>query len=112
MKTRMLFRRIFLAAAILAVSPIVWTTPVHAQRGPQGSQQMLPGGSMHQQEVRGTVKDVDPSGRFLTLEDGTQLTIPPTVQLPGGIREGSIVKASFEERSGQNVVTVLEVEEP
>ncbi len=67
---------------------------------------------MHQQEVRGTVKDLDPSGRILTLEDGTQLTIPQTVHVPGGIREGSIVKASYEERSGQNVVTALEVEEP
>ncbi len=67
---------------------------------------------MHEQEVRGTVKDLDPSARMLTLEDGTQLTIPPTVELPGGIKEGSIVKASFEERSGQNVVTSLEVEEP
>ncbi len=67
---------------------------------------------MREQEVRGTVKDLDPSARMLTLEDGTQLTIPPTVELPGGIKEGSIVKASFEERSGQNVVTSLEVEEP
>lgn len=101
-----------LAAAIVAVLPILWTLPVHAQSGPQGSPQMLPGGSMPQQEVQGTVKNLDASRRMLTLDDGTQLTIPPAVQLPGGIKEGTIVKASFEERSGQNVVTSLEVQQP
>jgi Cu/Ag efflux protein CusF len=67
---------------------------------------------MHQQEVQGTVKNLDASRRMLTLDDGTQLTIPPTVQLPSEIKEGAIVKASFEERSGQNVVTSLEVQQP
>jgi hypothetical protein len=112
MTTRKLFRRILVAATVVAALPTAWTLPVHGQGGPQGSPQMLPGGSMQQQEVQGTVKNLDPSRGMLTLEDGTQLTIPPTVQLPGGIKEGAIVKANFEERSGQNVVTSLEVQQP
>jgi hypothetical protein len=50
---------------------------------------------------------------MLTLEDGTQLTIPPTVNVPrGALKEGAIVKASFEERGGQKIVTSLEVRGP
>jgi len=56
---------------------------------------------------------VDPSGLMLTLQDGTQLTIPPSLNIPKDtLKEGAIVKASFEERSGQKVVTALEVKGP
>ena len=34
-------------------------------------------------DVQGKVKSVDPSGTKVTLEDGTQLTIPGNVDLPG-----------------------------
>ncbi len=48
---------------------------------------------------------------MLTLQDGTQLTIPPSLNIPKDtLKEGAIVKASFEERSGQKVVTSLEVQ--
>jgi hypothetical protein len=99
-------------AALSAVLPDAWTSQAHAQGGPPGTPQMSPGAGAHQQQVQGAVKDLDRAGRMLTLEDGTQLTIPPTVQLPGEIREGSIVKASFEEQGGQKVVTSLEVQIP
>jgi Cu/Ag efflux protein CusF len=62
------------------------------------------------QQVAGKIKRVDPSGLMVTLEDGTELTIPPTINVPRGtLKEGAIVKASFEQRSGQKVVTSLEV---
>ena len=99
-------------AAILAAVPIAGALDVYAQGGPPASPQMSPGAKSMQHEVRGMIKELDPSGRMLTLDDGTQLTIPPTVQLPGGIKEGSIVKASFEERAGQKVITSLEVQAP
>ncbi len=68
-----------------------------------------PGGM--QQEVQGAIKSLDPSGRMLTLDDGTQLTIPPTINVPQGmLKEGAMVKASFEERGGEKVVTSLEVQ--
>jgi len=112
MKPRKSLRIFLVMAAIFAALPMGWTLQVHAEGGPQGSPQMLPGTEGIQHEVQGIIKDLDPSGRLLTLDDGTQLTIPPGVQVPGGIKEGTIVKASFEERAGQNVVTSLEVPTP
>lgn len=112
MKLRKSLWIIPLVAGIVAASPLAWTLEVHAQGGPPGSLQVLPGTGGMQQEVQGMIKDLDPSRRVLTLDDGTQLTIPPTVQLPGGIKEGTIVKASFEEQAGQKVVTSLEVQTP
>lgn len=111
MKIRALLRNLLLVAAIIASLPMVGPIQVQAQGAPQGSPQMGPGTGM-QHEVQGRIKAVDPSRRLLTLDDGTKLTIPPTVQLPGGIQEGVIVKASFEEQAGQNVVTSLEVQKP
>jgi hypothetical protein len=112
MNRRMSLRIFFLVAAIVAVVPVVWALDAYAQAGPQGSPQMGPGAGGMQHEIQGTIKDLDPSGRMLTLDDGTRLTIPPTVQLPGEIKEGSIVKASFEEHAGQKVITSLEVQKP
>jgi hypothetical protein len=112
MNKRMPLRIFLLVVAILVALPAVGALDVYAQGGPPASPQMSPGGSNMQHEVRGMIKDVDPSGRMLTLDDGTQLTIPPTVQLPGEIKEGAIVKASFEEHAGQKVITSLEVQRP
>lgn len=99
-------------AAILAAMPVAGALDVYAQGGPPASPQMSPGAKSMQHEVQGMIKDLDPSGRMLTLNDGTQLTIPSNIQLPGNIKEGAIVKASFEERAGQKVITSLEVQAP
>lgn len=87
---------LLLVAAIVAALPVVWTVQVQAQGA--------------QQEVQGAIKSVDAAGR-LTLEDGTTLTIPPMVGIPPDLKEGAIVKASFEEKGGQKVVTSLEVQQ-
>jgi len=108
MKTRKSFQIVLLVAVVVAVVPMIWPGQVQAQGASQGSPQMAAGA----QQVQGKITAVDPSRKTLTLEDGTRLTIPPTVQLPREIKEGSIVKASFEEQSGQNVVTSLEVQTP
>ena len=108
MKTRKSLRMFLLVAVVVAAVPMTWPGQVQAQGASQGSPQMAAGA----QQVQGKITTLDPSRKMLTLEDGTRLTIPPTVQLPGGIKEGSIVKASFEERSGENVVTSLEVQAP
>lgn len=61
-------------------------------------------------EVEGKIQSVDPSGRMVTLEDGTQLTIPDNVQVQrDALKEGAMVKASFEEKNGQKIVTNIEV---
>ena len=99
MKKNMLRRVSVLLLTVLMVMPPAWVNESHAQAA----------GGMKQ--IEGSIKSVDPSGRMVTLDDGTQLTIPPTVNVPReSLKEGAIVKASFEEKGGQKVVTSLEVQ--
>ena len=97
-----------LLLAILVILPLAWVSESHAQASPQGSAPAT-GGT---RQIEGAIKSVDSSGRMVTLDDGTQLTIPPTVNVPReSLKEGAIVKASFEEQGGQKVVTSLEVQQ-
>ena len=92
-----------LLLAVLVVLPLAWVSESHAQANSQG------GGV---KQIEGAIKSVDPTGRMLTLDDGTELTIPPTVSVPkADLKEGAVVKASFEERGGQKVVTSLQVQQ-
>ncbi len=62
-------------------------------------------------DVQGKIKSVDQTGRMLTLEDGTQLMIPATVQINReDLTPGAVVKASFEAKGTQKVVTSIEVQ--
>ena len=57
-------------------------------------------------DVQGKIKSVDPSGKMVTLDDGTQLMIPPTIKLEKqALQPGANVKASYEEKNGQKVAT-------
>jgi|MudIll2142460700_1097286.scaffolds.fasta_scaffold17079_4 Cu/Ag efflux protein CusF len=96
-----------LLLALLAVMPLAWASESHAQAMPQSGASAAGG----MKQIEGAIKSVDSSGRMVTLDDGTQLTIPPTVNVPReSLKEGAIVKASFEEKGGQKVVTSLEVQ--
>ena len=101
-------RRILLIlVALLVAMPVGWVGEVQAQAGAPGP----PGAG--RTEVEGKIKAVDPSGRMVTLEDGTQLTIPPALNIRReSLKEGAIVKASFEVRGGQKVVTSMQVQAP
>jgi Cu/Ag efflux protein CusF len=101
-------RRILLIlVALLVAMPVGWVGEIHAQAGAPGP----PGAGGT--EVEGKIKAVDPSGRMVTLEDGTQLTIPPALNIRReSLKEGAIVKASFEVRGGQKVVTSMQVQAP
>jgi len=109
MMNRNTLRRTFLVlVALLVVMPVGWVSQIHAQATP-GYQGPPSAGAM--QQVEGKIKSLDPSGKMLTLEDGTQLTIPPTVSVQrGALKEGAMVKASFEEKGGQKIVTSLQVQ--
>jgi hypothetical protein len=53
---------------------------------------------------------VDPAGKSVTLDDGTKLTIPESVQYSkADLKPGAAVKASYEEKNGQKVLTNLQV---
>jgi len=57
-------------------------------------------------DVQGKIKSVDASGRMVTLDDGTQLTLPPTLTVEKqSLKPGASVKASYEEKDGQKVAT-------
>ena len=61
-------------------------------------------------DVQGKIKSVDPSGKMVTLDDGTQLTIPPTLTVEKqALQPGANVKASYEEKDGHKVATSLMV---
>jgi hypothetical protein len=110
MKTHMSCRIILLVATVAAAVPFGWAGQVRAQGAPQGAPPMATADA--QQQVEGKVAALDPSGKMLTLEDGTELTIPPGAQLSPDVKEGSIVKASCEVQAGQKVLTGLEVQKP
>ncbi len=93
--------------ALLGAMPMGWVGDVHAQAMPSSKTAPRAGKIQH---IEGKIKSVDPSGLLLTLQDGTELTLPPSLNIPQEtLKEGEIVKASFEERSGQKVVTSLDV---
>ncbi len=57
-------------------------------------------------DVEGKIKSVDPTGKMITLDDGTQLTIPPTLTVEKkALLPGANVKASYEEKDGHKVAT-------
>jgi hypothetical protein len=61
-------------------------------------------------EIEGKIKTVDRSGKGVTLEDGTKLSIPDALKAShGALREGVIVKATYHEKGEENVVTSIEV---
>jgi hypothetical protein len=61
-------------------------------------------------DVEGKIKSVDTNVRVVTLEDGTMLTIPLTAKVDrNALKPGAIVKASFEEKGGEKVVTAIQV---
>lgn len=62
-------------------------------------------------DVEGKLKSVDPTGRILTLDDGTQLVIPSAVRVERKLlAPGADVKASFEQRGDQKIVTAISVQ--
>jgi Cu/Ag efflux protein CusF len=79
------------AAVVMAVAPMAWAADV----------------------VQGKIKSVDPSGKMVTLANGTKLTIPPTltptltVEEKSALKPGANVRASYEEKGGQKVATAL-----
>ncbi len=101
-------RFLLVPIAILAMTLLIGgASQAYAQAYPQGIQ----GAAEQTGLAEGKIKSVDASGRMLTLEDGTMLTIPSSAQVQQeALREGAIVKASFEEKDGQKVVTSIEVQ--
>ena len=57
-------------------------------------------------DVEGKVKSVDASGRIVTLDDGTRLTIPQALAAEKkALQPGANVKATYEEKDGHKIAT-------
>ena len=61
-------------------------------------------------DVEGKIKSVDASERSFTLEDGTKVWVGDSVPMEK-LKEGSDVKASYDEKDGKNMATSIEVSE-
>jgi Cu/Ag efflux protein CusF len=60
--------------------------------------------------IEGKVMTVDPTGKSVTLDDGTKLMIPASVQFSkADLKPGAAVRASYEEKDGQKILTNLQV---
>ncbi len=62
------------------------------------------------EEISGKIRAVDMSERTFVLEDGTKLQLAEGLPTEG-LKEGASVKASYQERDGQKVVTGMEISE-
>ena len=60
------------------------------------------------QRVEGTIKSV--RGNTVTLEDGTELSIPSAVKVSKDqLKPGTQITAEYEERAGQKVAKSIEI---
>src|SRR3984893_7062108 len=93
----------FVLLAALALMGPTWSTDGLAQSAsPAGSQQQGQAARASMVEA----KIVNLSGDTVALADGTELMIPSSVKVQrADLKPGATVKASFEERGGQKVVT-------
>ena len=59
-------------------------------------------------DIEGKIKSVDTGERSFMLEDGTKLWVSEGVAIET-LKEGAVVKASYEEKEGKNIATSVEV---
>jgi hypothetical protein len=62
------------------------------------------------EEISGKIQSVDPGDRTIVLDDGSKIWVAEGVPMDD-LREGKVVKASYEERDGKKVATSVEVTE-
>ena len=91
------------AVAVLAMS-FAWVPVAIAQQQPQAP--AAP--AMKDKHVQGAVKSVDAAKKTVTLQDGTTLMVADAAALKE-LKPGSMIKASYEDRSGQKMATSIEV---
>jgi NADH dehydrogenase FAD-containing subunit len=100
-----------LGVAVMTLSLPAALTPVLAQT------ETAPPKTEHSarvKQIQGQIERVDPSGKMVTLSNGTTLEIPDSVKVNReALKPGAQVQASYEEEAGgQKVATALEVHPP
>ena len=96
-------KALFAALVAIVVFGALVVAPVMAQQAPAPAAGAA-------KTVQGKVMAVDPSGKSITLDDGTKLTIPESAKFSrADLKPGAAVKAAYEEKDGQKIVTNLEI---
>ena len=96
-------KALFAALVAIAVFGALVVAPVMAQQAPAPAAGAA-------KTVQGKVMAVDPSGKSITLDDGTKLTIPESAKFSrADLKPGAAVKAAYEEKDGQKILTNLEI---
>ena len=101
-------------AAVLLAGSAAWagqmTPNSKDQPGPALQKAPAKSAMAEGKEVEGKVKSMDRSGKNVTLENGTKLTIPDSLKSArGALKKGAMIKATFEEKNGEKVATSIEV---
>ncbi len=104
--------RKFLLVAIVVL--LATATSVYAQMANQpepGSIAMTENGA-HQDAVTvvGKIKEIDLANRMLTLDDGTQFTLPEALEYSSFPRTGDQVEVTYGEQGMQKTVRWIDVE--
>lgn len=60
------------------------------------------------EEIQGKIKSLDTAERVIALDNGTRIWVAEGLSM-NSLREGTLVKASYEERDGKKVATSIEV---
>lgn len=60
------------------------------------------------EEIQGKIKSLDTAERVIALENGTRIWVAEGLSMDR-LREGTSVKASYEERDGKKIATSIEV---
>jgi hypothetical protein len=100
--------------ALVLVGSVAWAgdmTPT-TQRQPEPT--VREAAAQHEKleakEVEGRIMSLDPSAKSVTLEDGTTLVIPDSLKAARAVlKNGAMVKATYQEKDGQKVLTSIKV---
>jgi Cu/Ag efflux protein CusF len=98
--------------AVALVGSLVWVSGVAAQTQAPAPSQSAPAApaapAAMDKQSEGKIKNVDPSGKTLTLADGTTFMIPSGVSV-AELKPGATVKVAYQEKGGQKILTHVEV---
>jgi hypothetical protein len=104
--------RLFGVLAVLLIAGLILTAgdSLAQQQPAPGTAPAAPAPAGQEKSVEGKVKSWNPATSTMTLDDGTQISIPANVKEREKIKEGASVKASYTVTGGRNVAKSVQVE--
>jgi hypothetical protein len=96
---------------VVVVAVLLVGTPAFAQMAAQPTQPgNMPEGGYHQTEmsVKGKITELDLSAGTVTLDNGTQFTLAPSLQFTSFPALGQDVEVQYDEQGGQRVARSID----